>query len=992
MRHPTRWLWTLVGLWAVPCAAQAPAAYDLRSVTSGSSTLAWVPAIQDQGYFSDCWTFAAATAIESNLLKNGLLPAASGPPPVTVSSWHLSAFNGAPESLVPTGQYDDGSYDFGWGGYEYQTTGYLTRGQGSWSVPNVPSPPSDYITSLGGGPVAISGTMNAFPQVLVTTTTAVIGPYLPPVSQTPAWQTRQVVYLQQGFSNNVGLPAPISPGGSTYVFNQGVADPQVQAVKNAILSYGAVTTSMKAKSEWFTFTPAGSGGYTVTYVNPGQDPNDTDHEVTIIGWSDSQNVGSGTGAWLVQNSWGTSGWTGASNPYPNDGTFWASYDDPAIGRMGVAAFVMGPSAGYAPTVLQNELGPLEYASDFNAVGTVTGLAQDQHTAFASVLTPAASGSLAALGVTSGVAGTPLGYAIWSGWSDGPTGTLLASGSLTLGSIGYQLIDLAAPVPLVANQGITVVLTYGSAGAAGVVVGGDGLYGVTQDLSGRFSYPVAPGLSYFYDDSASSWTDLATKAYAASGGTSSADTTGGVLFVKGIMVAAVPEPAPLGLVVVAAAAWPLLRRRVRQKGWASASGRVAALVLVAALLSEPRQALAQDGYTSPFSITLSPDIGAWTSDFVARKAVIDAHTSPPKASWYAGSTSYDAYPYGPLNPQLYSSASIGSPADAVSLQFDRGESVTGVPLNTVPGGVDQATWQRQRVLAVANELLQAGTHYQHLHLPNFDPAQVTSGTGFPWIPVSNGTALMSSWQLLHNLSGSTPNPYAATYGRPAPGIDCTDFTAYAYSLALGIQMHSGTPNQIEFTGGANPAPGETAKATVLDSNGDRITPQFFYGPNFGQAMINTGSSLDSLVAQFEPGDLLYIGDPNLGILHVVMWLGQTGTDSAGNTFPLVISSHDNTPAIFDTLDLDGNGFPADGDVAGHLPPPGVHILPFAASNWFYQDFQVAMRVVAVPEPCTSVLAAVAVGGLMLSASVRRHTVTRLLPESATASASPHAETP
>jgi hypothetical protein len=35
----------LVGLWAVPSAAQAPSTYDLRSVTTCSSSLAWVPAI-----------------------------------------------------------------------------------------------------------------------------------------------------------------------------------------------------------------------------------------------------------------------------------------------------------------------------------------------------------------------------------------------------------------------------------------------------------------------------------------------------------------------------------------------------------------------------------------------------------------------------------------------------------------------------------------------------------------------------------------------------------------------------------------------------------------------------------------------------------------------------------------------------------------------------------------------------------------------------------
>lgn len=378
------------------------------------------------------------------------------------------------------------------------------------------------------------------------------------------------------------------------------------------------------------------------------------------------------------------------------------------------------------------------------------------------------------------------------------------------------------------------------------------------------------------------------------------------------------------------------------------------------------ARAQGGYSSPFSITLDPAITVWTSDFSARQSVIAANTTPPMADWYSPTTSYAGYPYGPLNPQLYSSGLIASPGDALALQFDRGHPVLNVTMNAIPAGVDPTTWQRQRVMAAANILLQAGTHYQHLHMPNFDPAKVTSGTGFHWIPVSTNATLQSSWQLSQGVSGTTPNPYAAAYGKPQPGIDCTDFSAYVYSLALGVQMHSGTPDQIEFVGGKI-APGATATATVLDTTGTPITPQFFYRPNFGVGGTNASGSLDTLVSQFQPGDLLYMGNPTDGILHVVMWLGQTGTDSAGNTFPLVISSHDNTPAIFDTLALDAQGYPSDGNVAGHLPPPGVHILPFADSNWFYQDFQVAMRVISVPEPGGGVLAVL---GLVV-AGVWRH---------------------
>jgi len=972
---------TLVG--GADASAQAlPATYDLRAVASGTSTVAWVPAIQDQGIFNDCWTFASATAIESNLLQNGFFGPAPTAPPAQISSWHLSTRNGAAESLVRRGSFGNNSTNYGWGGFEYQTMGYLTRGQGAWAIPDLPATnPGNYISTMGGGPVLVSGTVNAFPAVLVNTAPASIADLLPVADQPPAFQTRGVTFLQQGFSNNVALPpshgsVTIGGGGySKYRFDQGAADPQVQSVKQAILSSGAVTTSMNADYSFFHYV-ANSGTasvpYTVQYVNPTEATGYTDHEVTIIGWNDTATITSTssgttyTGAWIVQNSWGTNYWTDSNVAYANDGTFLAPYDDPAIGRTGVASFTMGP-AGTAPNVvLQNELGPIGYAYDFNATSDVLGMAADEHATVASVLTPATDGSLVAIGVATSATTSSLVIDVYSDWSGGPTGALLTSTTVTLGSIGYQLVDLAAPVPLNANDGVTVLLTYGTSGAAPIVVGGDGLYGVTTGSDGRPSYPVASGLSYYLSNSGT-WVDFATKTYTATPGYGSADTLGGVLFLKGVMVASVPEPGTLAIATVGlgVALWAGLRRRHAAR---RSRASFLSLIIEAGSLLGGREALAQAGYTSPFSIALAPDIAAWTSDFAARRQLINQNATPAQADWYT--TTYTD-PYGPLNPQLYSTGSIGSPDVAASLQFDRGSPVYGAPLLPPPSGVSVVTWQQQRILAAANVLLTAtnGTAYQHLHLPDFDPAQVTTGT-FPWISVSVNPTLQSSWQLANGVAGTASNPYAGAYGQPTPGIDCTDFSAYVYNLALGVQMHSGTPNQVQFSGSSGkPAPGATASAIILDTTGTPLEPQFFYGPNFGTDALNTGTGagpLASLISQFQPGDLLYMGDPNLGILHVVMWLGQTGTDSSGNTFPLVISSHDNTPAIFDTLALDASGFPLDGNNAGHLPPPGVHILPFDQSNWFYQDFQLAMRVLAVPEPSiyAMALAGLACGGFSM----------------------------
>ena len=347
------------------------------------------------------------------------------------------------------------------------------------------------------------------------------------------------------------------------------------------------------------------------------------------------------------------------------------------------------------------------------------------------------------------------------------------------------------------------------------------------------------------------------------------------------------------------------------------------------------------YVSPFSVPFNSQIASWTTDFPARTSAILANSTPAFPGWYGYNYAANQLGYGPLNPQLLNASGGLNPAQ------DRGNVVNGVPLNQAPANVNPVYWQMQRLLAAATSLI--GTPYQHLHLPQFNPAQAGQGN-FQWSPVSNKKDLQTSQMLINQThQPKVPNPYAPVYGQPAAGIDCTDFSAYIYNLALGVQMHSGVVNQITFTVNGSPTtgnllPNAVPSATVLNPDGSAVTPVFFKSPTFGLSQINQPGSLTSLTDQLQTGDLLYIGNPTDGVLHVVVWLGITGTDSAGNTFPLVISSHDNTPAIFDTAAVDPvTGFPLDGNTNGHLPPPGVQILPFVSSNWFYQDFLIAMRV-------------------------------------------------
>ena len=369
------------------------------------------------------------------------------------------------------------------------------------------------------------------------------------------------------------------------------------------------------------------------------------------------------------------------------------------------------------------------------------------------------------------------------------------------------------------------------------------------------------------------------------------------------------------------------------------------------------------YVSPFKISLSANATAWCDDFIDRLELVTDNATPPPAQW---TTFNFTIPYGPLNPQLFSTGNLTGNALTIYQAFinppngDRGQAVFNVPMNTSPVGVSNAEWMAQRLLYAANSFI--GTHYQHLHLPNFNPAtNIIPGNPsyqFPWIAVSNNATLQTTQQLENrNLIQTVANPYMPTYGYPQPGIDCTDFSAFIYNLALGIQMHSGTPSQVSFLNAAGNATTLSSTAIpytpAINSQGEVVDALFFKSPNIGKNPPNPAGSLANLTSQLQPGDLLYIGNATT-VMHVVMWLGSNGTNLNGTptSMPLVISSHDNTPAIFDTQSLSTYGYPSDGKISTHLPPPGVQILPFAPGNWFYNNFILAARL--LPKASASLL--------------------------------------
>lgn len=216
--------------------------------------------------------------------------------------------------------------------------------------------------------------------------------------------------------------------------------------------------------------------------------------------------------------------------------------------------------------------------------------------------------------------------------------------------------------------------------------------------------------------------------------------------------------------------------------------------------------------------------------------------------------------------------------------------------TIPSK-DAVTWLQGRILAAYNTFNGQVT-YQHHYDPRWLPRQ-----GQPW--------------------------NAATTGYQWPGVDCTNFTAFAYADALGITMNSVTPTQAAITSNAD--------VTIPESIASHVNLQ----------VLGPWTSYEAMVKDLQPGDILYINpsantlapgyvsDPSK-VTHAITWLGNFGKGATeANQFLIIDSTVDDPPHV---------------DADNHLIPTGVHIRPFsppgsATNAWYASHVDHALRIIA-----------------------------------------------
>ncbi|WP_302806990.1 lectin like domain-containing protein [Cloacibacillus porcorum] len=235
--------------------ATLPVSYDLRTS---------MPPVRNQNPFSNCWTYAAMAATESNLIGKRLASSSD----IDLSEWYLTYFAYNDESSLKPGftnSSDEAYYDAG--GSPWLAVALLSRGTGSVSGLKVATP-------IRSADV-----------------------YVPNVMERE-WKLKNALYL------NIGIQK---------------AAERRQLVKETIMAYGVVLARFYWDDDAFN---KDNFAY---YLR--SDFSTVNHDVTIVGWDDDypkENFNDGNrpkenGAWLVRNSWGAR--------WGDEGYFHVSYEE-----------------------------------------------------------------------------------------------------------------------------------------------------------------------------------------------------------------------------------------------------------------------------------------------------------------------------------------------------------------------------------------------------------------------------------------------------------------------------------------------------------------------------------------------------------------------------------------------------------------------------------------------------------------------------------------
>lgn len=302
-----------------------------------------------------------------------------------------------------------------------------------------------------------------------------------------------------------------SPGGARQrTFSGLVYEEDPAAIKDALMTHGALHTSMCWDSAAYR-----SSDQTYYYAGAAS----TNHAVTLVGWDDTKTTAAANpGAWLVKNSWGEG--------FGDGGYFWMSYDDTKAASY-AAAFTSAPASKVTGVYTHSDFGDVvEINTPFGANVFQTGSQAE---------------TLGAVGLYAQYWDEDYVIEVYDTLAGGQASGLLLRQTGTADSPGFQMIDLASEIELGADDDFVVVVGFPNSPVQYMSAMD---YDSFAEEGWHYSdgSTASPGESFFSFDG-SNWSDL-TAIWPTANFAINAYT--------------VPEPASMGLLFLGGLA--MLRRR------------------------------------------------------------------------------------------------------------------------------------------------------------------------------------------------------------------------------------------------------------------------------------------------------------------------------------------------------------------------------------------------------------------------------------------------
>ncbi|MEA1893615.1 MAG: C1 family peptidase [Euryarchaeota archaeon] len=256
---------------------------------------------------------------------------------------------------------------------------------------------------------------------------------------------------------------------------------EIDVIKNAVHDHGPVTTSFyyTNTSECVNLYNVPTWGTIYDYYPGPESPN---HLVSIIGWNDSvphpDTDHTGTGAWIVKNSWGT-GWG-------NDGYFYLAYNSSCVKEIAYLE--------YKDPVPGEELLYWDESGFVDGEGYIG----NDGAWMASVFTADHSGDVTHIDFWTTSNNAEYEIYVWGGFF----GNELTNQTGTCQELGYYSIPLNTPIPMDAGQQFTVGVNMTTPGYNYPIP-------VECENSGMVSPDIQTNVSFRRHSSIGQWTDLAS---------------------------------------------------------------------------------------------------------------------------------------------------------------------------------------------------------------------------------------------------------------------------------------------------------------------------------------------------------------------------------------------------------------------------------------------------------------------------------------------------